>query len=470
MTSSTRRCATSWTRCPARTRSRRRVGRRDRRRHGGRPRDHGRARIEGALGRGRRRRSARPRRSGRASLRSPRPTRRRTATLSARSAVATQLEERYRDQKLQAALERRGRDPAADRRGGLRRRVPRSARSSSAATPRSESTPRPPRSSPSPAPAPPPSSSRRTWAQPTTIPRVRHVRTLVDGRSRGLRARTRGGAVAPNSRTITPCPSRIPRSQSRKRRRSCGRPGAFRPEPPTRSRSPSSGPARSRATGRGADRPGRACASASSTAASSQGHPLVGRDPAVRRRLGRPGRRGGRRGRHARATSAATGPRARGSCGRSRRTARSSASACSGPASPGSGGVLLAGLRWAVEQGFDVDEHEPLDDEAPVRRDPPRARPTRRTSGAPCSSRRRTTCRSRATRGGSPRSSPSGATRSPIRSPSTTTPTRRWSSSPAASTSRWPGPAARRIRCTGNSFATPHMPASARSSSASIRS
>ena len=69
----------------------------------------------------------------------------------------------------------------------------------------------------------------------------------------------------------------------------------------------------------------------------------------------------------------------------------------------GSGGVLLAGLRWAVEQGFDVDQHEPLDDEAPVRRDPPRARPTRPTSAARCSSPPRTTCRSRATRGASPR-------------------------------------------------------------------
>ena len=68
----------------------------------------------------------------------------------------------------------------------------------------------------------------------------------------------------------------------------------------------------------------------------------------------------------------------------------------------GSGGVLLAGLRWAVEQGFDVVNmslsttksqfagilHE-LTDKAYFRRR--------------CSSPRRTTCRSRAIRGASPR-------------------------------------------------------------------
>ena len=66
----------------------------------------------------------------------------------------------------------------------------------------------------------------------------------------------------------------------------------------------------------------------------------------------------------------------------------------------GSGNVLLAGLRYAVEQGFDVINmslsttkkpfaailHELAD---------------RPTSGARCSSPPRTTCRSRATRGSS---------------------------------------------------------------------
>ena len=34
-----------------------------------------------------------------------------------------------------------------------------------------------------------------------------------------------------------------------------------------------------------------------------------------------------------------------------------------GPGFTGSGNILLAGLRYAIEQGFDVDQHEPLDDE-----------------------------------------------------------------------------------------------------------
>ena len=55
-----------------------------------------------------------------------------------------------------------------------------------------------------------------------------------------------------------------------------------------------------------------------------------------------------------RATSAATAPPAPASSARSRPTASCTACASSAPASPGSGPVLLAGLRWAIEQGFDV--------------------------------------------------------------------------------------------------------------------
>ena len=77
----------------------------------------------------------------------------------------------------------------------------------------------------------------------------------------------------------------------------------------------------------------------------------------------------------------------------------------------GGGNILLAGLRYAIEQGFDVDQHEPLDDEEATTQPSCTSSPTRRTSSARCSSPPRTTCPSRATRGGSRRSSRSAATR-----------------------------------------------------------
>ena len=98
----------------------------------------------------------------------------------------------------------------------------------------------------------------------------------------------------------------------------------------------------------------------------------------------------------------------------------SSASASSAPASraaarPARGPAL--GGRAGLRRG----QHEPVDDEARVRRPAARARRHARTSAARCSSPRRTTCRSRATPGGSPRSSRSAATSSPTRSRSSTT-------------------------------------------------
>ena len=74
------------------------------------------------------------------------------------------------------------------------------------------------------------------------------------------------------------------------------------------------------------------------------------------------------------ATCAATAPPAPGSSARSRPRRRSTRCACSAPGSPARGKMLLAGLRWAVEQGYDVDQHEPLDDEAAVHERAARAR------------------------------------------------------------------------------------------------
>ena len=55
-----------------------------------------------------------------------------------------------------------------------------------------------------------------------------------------------------------------------------------------------------------------------------------------------------------RATRRDTGPRARASCARSRPRRASSSVRVLGAGFKGSGPVLLEGLRWAVEQGFDV--------------------------------------------------------------------------------------------------------------------
>ncbi len=92
-------------------------------------------------------------------------------------------------------------------------------------------------------------------------------------------------------------------------------------------------------------------------------HPRLRRRgrPSARRRareavddLRRRGRRGRSSRRTRRATSPGTEPPARASCARSPPTARSRACAFSGANFTGSGGVLLAGLRHAVEQGYDV--------------------------------------------------------------------------------------------------------------------
>ena len=69
----------------------------------------------------------------------------------------------------------------------------------------------------------------------------------------------------------------------------------------------------------------------------------------------------------------------------------------------GSGPVLLAGLRYAVEQGFDLINMSLSTTKKQFADDPPRASPTTRTSGAACWWPPRTTCRSRATRGSSRR-------------------------------------------------------------------
>ena len=55
-----------------------------------------------------------------------------------------------------------------------------------------------------------------------------------------------------------------------------------------------------------------------------------------------------------RVTSAGTARRAPGSSAASRPSARCTASACSAPATRARAPMLLGGLRWAVEQGFDV--------------------------------------------------------------------------------------------------------------------
>ena len=84
------------------------------------------------------------------------------------------------------------------------------------------------------------------------------------------------------------------------------------------------------------------------------------RPPDGRRRRRREGRlaRGGRRGRSStttpRATSSATAPRAPGSSACSRPKAEIWSVRVLGAGATGSGPVLLAGLRWAIDQEYDV--------------------------------------------------------------------------------------------------------------------
>ncbi len=115
-------------------------------------------------------------------------------------------------------------------------------------------------------------------------------------------------------------------------------------------------------------------------------------------------------------------------------------------------------------------QHEPLDDEEAVRRDPPRAH---RHGLLPADGARRLGAQhagGELSRGGSPRSSPSGATRSPTRSRSTTTRTRRSSSSRAVSTSRSRGREVRASAARATASRPRTCPGSAPSCSASIPS
>ena len=111
-------------------------------------------------------------------------------------------------------------------------------------------------------------------------------------------------------------------------------------------------PGESRATGpwAGHRRGGPVCILDSGIEA---GHPLVGAVAAPVASRSR-GRRGRSSRRTPRATCAATAPPAPGSSARSRRTASSSSVRVLGAGFHGQRRVLLAGLRWAIEQGYDV--------------------------------------------------------------------------------------------------------------------
>ena len=227
----------------------------------------------------------------------------------------------------------------------------------------------------------------------------------------------------------------------------------------TRSSFRSSGPARSRASGRWGGSTGKGVRVCILDSGVDEDHPLVG---VVQQSVAVSSARTTSRDRRGRHRGRPLWPRHRVRRDRPRRSRPD----CELDQRPGARRRLHGQRRRAPRRpalgggaGLRRREHEPVDDEAAVRRDPPRARPTRRTSGARCSSRRRTTCRSRATRGASPRSSRSGATRSPTRCAFYYNP-----DPPVEFFARgvdvevaWTGGA--RIRCTGNSFATPHMSA-----------
>ena len=101
-------------------------------------------------------------------------------------------------------------------------------------------------------------------------------------------------------------------------------------------------------------------------------HPLVGElAGAVAVEVGEGTR--SRSSRTSRATSAATERPARGSSARSQRTASSSASVSSAPGSPA---AARRSRRPSLGRGAGLrrDQHEPVDDQEPVRRAAPRAR------------------------------------------------------------------------------------------------
>ena len=136
--------------------------------------------------------------------------------------------------------------------------------------------------------------------------------------------------------------------------------------------------ARRRASGPGAARPGRACASASLDSGVELDHPRVGtveRSVAV-----------SKDGDEITIADDTAGDL----CGHGTACAgiiRSLAPECEltsvrvlGAGYTGSAAVLLAGLEWAIDAGLRHHQHEPLDDEEAVRRAGCTSSPTRRTS------------------------------------------------------------------------------------------
>ena len=233
------------------------------------------------------------------------------------------------------------------------------------------------------------------------------------------------------------------------------RPGASRPRRPRKSRSRAPGRTRSRATGRAAARPARACGSASSTAASTPATRPSARcsarssSPTAKTASRASPRHRGRRLR-ARHRLRRDRPRARaGVRAPQRPRARRRATPAAG--SPARRPALgdRAGLRRR--------QHEPLDDEEGTTRPSCTSSPTRayfkRT--VLVASAHNMPVESYPWRFSSVISVGSHVEEDPM--VCTTTRTRRSSSSPAASTSRSPGSGGETIRCTGNSFATPHV-------------
>ena len=144
------------------------------------------------------------------------------------------------------------------------------------------------------------------------------------------------------------------------------------------------------------------------------------------------------RRRGARATCSATARPAPGSSARSRRTARSTACARSAGISPAAARPAR-GPALGDRGGLRRHQPQPLDVQGGVRARAARARRRAPTSRTRCSSPRRTTCRSSATRGASRRWSPSGSHSGTDPLEFYANPTRRSSSSLAASRSSSPG-------------------------------